>query len=180
MKREAVEEDGSLRSFFGKAAALLSVAATFAFYATGFQIGRAYYQQWQDNKAASASGSWSYDEHARTRDLPWGEAAGTLGVSLASGFTGIALGRSRRRYGGNYYYGSSFSGGGNDDGFWLGYMLGSSGRSGGRGGYSSGSSSKNNGGAAAAIVIVGAVALAASASVVSYKAVKANFSANKY
>lgn len=175
MKASAVKEEGSLRSFFGKAAALLSVAATFAFYATGFQIGRAYYQQWQDNKTASTSGSWGYDEHARTRELPWGEAAGALGVSLASGFTGIALGKSRRRYGGNDYYGSSYSSRGNDDGFWLGYMLGSSGRSSGGSGYSSGSSSNDKGGAAAAIVIVGAAALAASASVVSYKAVKANF-----
>jgi hypothetical protein len=51
-------------------------------------------------------------------------------------------------------------------------MMGSSGRSSGGG---SSSSSKDNGGAAAAIVIIGAAAIAAGASVVSYKAVKANF-----
>ncbi len=161
----------SLRSAFGKAAAIVALAATVAFYGLGFNIGHAYYQQWQDNKAAITQ---TY-EQPRTENLPWVAAGATLAVSLSAGFAGIALGKKRDDYSG--YSSSGYSSSSGNDGFFWGYMMGSSGnRSGGSSGsWGSSSSSNDKGGAAAAIVIVGAVALAASASVVTYKAMKANF-----
>lgn len=162
---------GTLRRIFGKVAAVIAVAATLVFYGLGFQIGHAYYEQWQDNKAA-ATETWNATTPAadHTANLPWVAAGASMGLAYGAGFAGIALGKKKDRY----YYGgggSNYSSGGNDN-FWLGYVLGSN----NGGSRSSGSSSsKDNGGAAAALVIVGAAALAAGASVVSYKAVRANF-----
>ena len=162
-------EKGSLRKIFGKVAAVIALGATIAFYALGFNISAAYYNQWQDNKAPAAV-TQTWDQHQdKTANLPWGEAAGALGISLAAGFSGIALGKKRNSYG-SYGGSSGYYGNNSNDGFFWGYMMGSS-----NSGSSSSSSSSDNGGAAAAIVIVGAAALAASASVVTYKALKANF-----
>ncbi len=172
LTRDTEKKPFSLRSAFGKAAAIVALAATVAFYGLGFNIGHAYYQQWQDNKAEITQ---TY-EQPRTENLPWLAAGATLAVSLGAGFTGIALGKKRDNFGG---YSSSYSSSSSsNDGFFWGYMLGSNnGRSSGgsSGSWGSSSSSNDKGGAAAAIVIVGAVALAASASVVTYKAMKANF-----
>ncbi len=170
LTRDTEKKPFSLRSAFGKAAAIVALAATVAFYGLGFNIGHAYYQQWQDNQAAVTQ---TY-EQPRTENLPWVAAGATLAVSLSAGFTGIALGKKRDSYGG-YSSGYSSSSSSNDGFFW-GYMMGSGNNSGGSSGsWGSSSSSNDKGGAAAAIVIVGAVALAASASVVTYKAMKANF-----
>lgn len=164
----------SLRKIFGKVAACIAVAATIAFYSLGFTIGHAYYEQWQDNKA-SVTQSWDAhaSQHDKTENLPWALAGGALALSYGAGFTGIALGRKKQSS--SYSGGSSYdSGYRSNDNFWWGYWMGSSsGRSGGS--SSSSSSSNDKGGAAAALVIVGAAALAAGATVVSYKAVKANF-----
>ena len=161
-------EKGSLRRAFGKVAAVVSLVATMAFYALGFNISAAYYNQWQDNKAdaTAVTQTWKAPAQDRTAHLPWGQAGGALGISLAAGFTGIALGRRRNSYGGGSGY---YSSGSSNDGFFWGYMMGSSNSGGG------GSSSDDAGGAAALLVGGAAVALAAGASVVSYKALKANF-----
>lgn len=160
---------GTLRRIFGKVAAVVALAATVVFYGLGFQIGHAYYAEWQSNKAAETQ-TYEATQPARqdhTANLPWVAAGASLGLAYGMGFAGIALGKKKDSY--TYgSYGSSGSGG--NDNFWLGYVMGSN-----NGGGGSSSSSKNNGGAAAAIVIVGAVALATGASVVSYKAVKGNF-----
>lgn len=163
----------SLRKIFGKAAACLAVAATIAFYCLGGLIGHAYYAQWQDNKAAVTQTWDAQAQHDRTENLPWLAAGSALAMSYGAGFAGIALGRKRQSStysGGSSYYDSGYR---SNDNFWLGYWMGSS--SGRSGSSSSSSSSNNNGGAAAAIVIIGAAALAAGGTVVSYKAVKANF-----
>lgn len=168
LTRDTEKKPSSLRSAFGKAAAIVALGATLAFYGLGFNIGHAYYQQWQENKAAVTQ---TYEQH-HTQNLPWLAAGATLAVSLSAGFTGIALGKKNDAYYGGYS--SSYSSSDNDSFFW-GYMMGSSRSSGGSSGSWGGSSGNDKGGAAAAIVIVGAVALAASASVVTYKAMKANF-----
>ncbi len=168
LTRDTEKKTFSLRSAFGKAAAVVALAATLAFYGLGFNIGHAYYQQWQDNRAAVTQ---TY-EQPRTENLPWVAAGATLAVSLSAGFTGIALGKKRDSYSG---YSSNYSSSSSNDGFFWGYMMGSNNNGGGSSGSWGGSSSNDKGGAAAAIVIVGAVALAASASVVTYKALKANF-----
>ncbi len=169
LTKDTEKKSFSLRSAFGKAAAIVALAATIAFYGLGFNIGHAYYQQWQDNKAAVTQ-TWEQPA-SRTDNLPWLAAGATLAVSLSAGFTGIALGKKNDQYSG---YNSGYSSTSSNDGFFWGYMMGSGNRSSG----SSSSSSSDNGGAAAAIVIVGAAALAASASVVTYKALKANFGNN--
>jgi hypothetical protein len=166
----------SLRKIFGKVAACIAVAATLAFYGLGLNISNAYYQQWQENKAAVTQ-TWDGGgaaRHDRTENLPWALAGGALALSYGAGFAGIALGRKKQgsSYGGSSYYDSGHHS--SNDGFWWGYWAGGGGRSGGSSSSSS-SSTKDNGGAAAAIVIVGAVALAVGGTVVSYKAVKANF-----
>lgn len=174
-----MSDNAPLIGVFGKAAALTALAATGVFYVTGAQVGADFYHQWQDNKAAAASGSYAEQVPSRTDSTPWKAALESLGVSLAAGFTGIALGKAHRRANdrddgsGRYYsggYSSSYSSGGGDN-FWLGYMLGSS------NGSSSSSSSDDNGGAAAALVIAGVAAAAASAGIVTYKALKYNFTA---
>lgn len=171
MHAEKKPERGKLRRIFGKVAAVVSLAATFAFYALGFNIGHAYYAEWQANKAETAV-TQTYQETApredHTANLPWAAAGTALALSYGAGFAGIALGKRKDRDG--YSYSSSYSSSGSSDNFWLGYVLGSN-----NGGGSGGGGGKNNGGAAAAVVIIGAVALAAGASVVSYKAVKGNF-----
>jgi hypothetical protein len=153
---------GSLRRAFGKVAAVVALAATIVFYGLGFQISKGFYDQWQENKA----GVTATQTVNHTDNLPWVPAGGALGISLAAGFTGIALGRRRNSYGG-YSSASGYSS--NNDGFFWGYMWGSSGSS------SSSSSSSDSGGEAAVLVAGAAIALAASASVVTYKALKANF-----
>jgi hypothetical protein len=165
----AKPKKGSLRRAFGKALALVSLAATMAFYAFGFQIGAGFYNQWQENKAeVTQSQGWTADHKDYTKDLPWAPAGAALAGSFGAGLTAIALGKKKRDSGGSGYYGgSSYSS--SDDGFWWGYWMGSSNSS------SSSSSSSDNGGAAAVLVIGAAAALAAGASVVSYKALKANF-----
>lgn len=175
------EKKVSLKSIFGKVAAVIALGATIAFYALGFNIGHAYFQQWQENKAeVTQTQTWdgASQHQDRTANLPWGAAAGSFGVAIGSGLAGIALGKKAREERGEYGgysggYGSGYSSYGNNDNFWLGYVLGSNNSS--SGSSRSSSSSSDNGGAAAAIVIVGAAALAASASVVTYKALKANF-----
>ena len=93
---------GLLRNIFGKAAALISLGATLAFYTTAFQISKAYYQQWRDNKAEVTAPSDSWDSYKdRTKSLPWETAGIELGLSLGAGFGGIALGKSRRRANGD-------------------------------------------------------------------------------
>lgn len=182
-KAETKKPRGSLKKIFGRVAAVAALAATVAFYGLGFQIGQAYYQQWQQNKA-EVTQTWDAAAAHRdyTENLPWLEAGAAITVAYGAGAAAIAAAKSRRRdyegyysthgyRGGGYYGGGSYSNG--NDGFWLGYVLGNSNGGGSRSSYSS--SGKNNGGAAAAIVIVGAVALAAGASVVSYKALKENF-----
>jgi len=174
MYAEKKPQRGKLRRIFGKVAAVVSLAATFAFYALGFNIGHAYFNEWQANKAET-SVTQTYNETAPRQDytanLPWAAAGTALALSYGAGFAGIALGKRKDDDGYSYSsYGGSSSG--SSDNFWLGYVLGSN--NGGSSRSSSGSS-KDNGGAAAALVIVGAVALAAGASVVSYKAVKGNF-----
>lgn len=166
-------ERGRLRRIFGKVAACVAVAATFAFYALGFQIGHAYYQDWQQNKA-EVTATWQQPSQHKdyTSNLPWAEAGIALVGAYGVGAAAIAAGKRKDRgYGG--YSSSGYSSSSSNDGFFWGYMWGSS--SGRSSGGSSSGSSKDNGGAAAAVVIIGAVALAAGASVVSYKAVKANF-----
>jgi hypothetical protein len=160
---------GSLRRIFGKVAAVVALAATIAFYGLGFNISKAYYDQWQENKAeVTATQSWSQAQHKDyTKDLPWAPAGGALALSFGAGLAGIALGKKRESSGSGYSGGSSYSS--SDDGFWWGYMMGSSNSS------SSSSSSDDNGGAAVVLVAGAAVALAAGASVVTYKALKANF-----
>lgn len=160
-------ERGRLRRIFGKVATAVAVVATVAFYALGFQIGAGFYHQWQENKAPTAVTQVEHVDH--TANLPWAAAGVAGAVAYGAGFAGIAAGKKRDTYG---YGGYSSYSSSNDDGFLWGYVLGSSGRS---GGSSSSSSSKDNGGAAAALVIIGAAALAAGATVVSYKAVKANY-----
>jgi hypothetical protein len=172
-----MSDNAPLTGVFGKAAALTALAAAGVFYVTGAQVGADFYHQWQDNKAAAAAGS--YTQQDRTSNTPWQAALESLGVTLAAGFTGIALGKAHRRANGQddgsggYYgggYSSSYSG--NNDNFWLGYVLGSNNSS-----SSSSSSSDDNGGAAAALVIAGVAAGAAAAGVVTYKALKYNFTA---
>jgi hypothetical protein len=165
-------ERGRLRRIFGKVATVVAVAATMAFYALGFQIGHAYYQEWQQNKA-EVTAEWSQPREHKdyTANLPWAEAGIALVGAYGVGAAAIAAGKRKDSYGGGGYS-SGYSSSSSNDGFFWGYMWGSSGRS---GGSSSSGSSKDNGGAAAAVVIIGAVALAAGASVVSYQAVKRNF-----
>lgn len=161
---------GSLRRIFGKVAAVVALAATVVFYGLGFQISKAYYDQWQDNKAqVTATQSWDQGQHKdHTKDLPWAPAGGALALSFAAGATGIALGKKKNSAGSGYYGGgSSYSS--SDDGFWWGYWMGSSNSS------SSSSSSDDNGGAALVLVAGAAIGLAAASSVVTYKALKANF-----
>ncbi|MEZ0226120.1 MAG: hypothetical protein ACAH83_16310 [Alphaproteobacteria bacterium] len=163
----------SLRKIFGKVAACIAVAATMAFYALGFNISAAYYNQWQDNKAAVTQTWDAHAQHDRTENLPWLAAGGAMVLSYSAGFSALALAKRKRSSsygGGSGYYDSGYRG---NDNFWLGYWMGNSG--GRSSSSSSSSSSKDNGGAAAAIVIIGAAAIAAGASVVSYKAVKENF-----
>lgn len=162
-------ERGGLRRVFGKVAAVIAVAATLAFYGLGFNIGHAYYEQWQANKAETVA-TWVQPAQKHTENLPWAAAGTAAALAYGAGFAGIALGAKKRSYGG--YYGSSYSSSSSNDGFWLGYVLGGNG-SGGR--SSGGGSSNDKGGAALALVVIGGVALAAGASVVSYKAVKGNF-----
>lgn len=181
---------GSLKRIFGRVAAVASLVGTLVFYGLGFQIGHAYYQQWQANKAETTQ-TQVYDAQAEfqqqahkdyTSGLPWLPALGALGLAYGAGFAGMAAAKSRRKDYDEYYRVSYSSRGGyynsgyhsHNDGFWLGYVLGNS-NGGGGGGYRSSSSNNNNGGAAAAVVIIGAVALAAGASVVSYKSLKENF-----
>lgn len=174
-----MSDNAPLKGIFGKAAALTALAAAGVFYWTGPQVAADFYHQWQDNKAAVETGS--YAEQDRLANTPWKVAVESLGVSLAAGFTGIALGKAHRRANGQddgsggYYgggYSSSYSGG--NDNFWLGYMLGSNNSS-----SSSSSSSNDNGGAAAALVIAGVAAGAAAAGIVTYKALKYNFTAGE-
>jgi hypothetical protein len=177
MRNDDHGSKGFLTGAFGKAAAITALAATAVFYVTGFNVAADFYHQWQDNKAV-AEQSWSAqpapDHLANT---PWKLAVESLGVSLATGFGAIALGKAHRRAvgqddgSGGYYgggYSSSYDNG--NDNFFLGYMLGSSNSS-----SSSSSSSDDNGGAAAALVIAGVAAAAAGAGVVTYKALKYNF-----
>lgn len=163
-------ERGRLRRIFGKVAAVIAVAATFAFYGLGAQIGHAYYQEWQQNKTDVVI-SQTMNQPRPTENLPWAEAGIALVGAYGVGAAAIAAGKRKDRGYGGGGYSSSYNSSSNDGFFW-GYMWGSSGRS---GGSSSSGSSKDNGGAAAAVVIIGAVALAAGASVVAYKAVKGNF-----
>ncbi len=162
-------ERGRLRRIFGKVAAVVGVIATVAFYALGFQIGAAYVQDYQNSKAPETSISMVEQQASPTANLPWAAAGAAMAVSYGAGFAAIAAGKKRDRYG---YSGSSYSGSSSNDGFFWGYMFGSSGNSGGSSRSSSSSDSK---GAAAAIVIVGAAAIAAGATVVNYKGVRANF-----
>lgn len=163
-----------LKNILGKIAAVISLAASIIFYPLGFQVGRGFYEQWQHNKEV-ATKTWDgeYRGNEHTKDLPWGTAVAAFGTSLAAGFTGLAIAKSKRRQAEEEGYitpSSSYYASRDDDNFFMGYMLGSS-----NGSSSSSSSSGNNGGAAAAIVIVAVAAAAASAGVVSYKSMKANF-----
>ncbi len=170
-----------LKGIFGKAAALASLAGTLMFYTFGFQIGEGYYKHYEDSKAGVTM-TENYKEP--TDNLPWLPAGGSLALAFGAGAAGIAAGRSRRKdlkeyYANNYSGGSSAyynSYGYNDDWFFWYWMGRNSG--GGGGGGSSGSwggDSKDNGGLALALVVVAGVALAASASVVSYEALQKNF-----
>ena len=179
MRNDDHGSKGFLTGVFGKAAAVVALAATAVFYVTGFNVSADFYHQWQDNKAA-AEQSWNVEKQApdHLAHTPWKLALESLGVSLASGFSAIALGKAHRRAmgqddGSGGYYGGGYSSydSGSNDNFFLGYFLGSSNSSSG----SSSSSSSDNGGAAAALVIAGVAAAAASAGVVTYKALKYNF-----
>ncbi|MEZ0260870.1 MAG: hypothetical protein ACAH80_07660 [Alphaproteobacteria bacterium] len=165
-------ERGRLRRIFGKVAAVIAVAATFAFYGLGAQIGHAYYQEWQQNKTDVVI-SQTMNQPRPTENLPWAATGVALVGAYGMGAAAIAAGKRKDRGYSGGGYSSGYNNSSSNDGFFWGYMWGSSGRSGGS--SSSSGSSKDNGGAAAAVVIIGAVALAAGASVVAYKAVKSNF-----
>lgn len=173
----------SLKSIFGKAAAIASLAGTLLFYSLGFQITKAYYNDWQDSKHGVTQ-SQSWDNKSPTENLPWGAAGGSLLLAFGAGAAGIAAGRSRRKemkdyYANNYQGGSSNyynSYGYNDNWFWWYWLGRSSGGGGGSwGGGGSSSSSGDNKGLALVFVAAAAVVLAASASVVSYEALQKNF-----
>ena len=171
----------NLKAIFGKAAALLSLAGTIAFYSLGFTITKAYYEDWQQSKSAITQ---TWDHKSPTENLPWAPAGGALALAFGAGAAGIAAGRSRRKelkdyYASNYQGGSNAyynSYGYNDDWFFWYWMGRSSGGGGGGWGSSGGSSSDDNKGLAVILVGAAALALAASASVVTYEALQKNFS----
>ncbi|TAL28122.1 MAG: hypothetical protein EPN97_15325 [Alphaproteobacteria bacterium] len=170
----------SLKSIFGKAAAIASLAGTLLFYSLGFQISKAYYNDWQDSKHGVTQ-SQSWDQKSPTDNLPWGAAGGSLLLAFGAGAAGIAAGRSRRKemkdyYASNYQGGSSayYNSYGYNDNWFFWYWMGRS-SGGGGGSWGGSSSSGDNKGLAFVFVAAAAVVLAASASVVSYEALHKNF-----
>jgi hypothetical protein len=174
----------SLKSIFGKAAAIASLAGTLLFYALGFQISKAYYNDWQDSKAGVTQ---TWDQKSPTENLPWGAAGGAALLAFGAGAAGIAAGRSRRKemkdyYANNYQGGSSnyYNSYGYNDNWFFWYWMGRSSAGGGGGGSWGGGSSRSrssgdNKGLAFVFVAAAAVVVAASASVVTYEALHKNF-----
>ena len=169
-----------LKNALGKAAALVSLVGTLGFYVKGFEISKTYYDQWRDNAQATSILGYSPNNHVQIDSLPWKSTSSFLGLSLGAGFTGIGLGRSRRRdtersQRGPYYSSGMYADSrhpGSSDNFWPGYWLGSSDRS---SSSSSSSSSTDNDGADAVVAIALVALMAAGAGIVSYKALSANF-----
>lgn len=172
------KKPSGLKGIFGKAAALASLAGTLLFYTMAFNISAGYYHRWEDSKTG-VSQKWDYKDP--TENLPWLPAGGALALSFGAGAAGIAAGRSRRKQL-KEYYASTYPDGptsyynsyGSNDNWFFWYWLG---RNSGGGGSSSpsSSSSDDNSGLAFLFVAGAALALAASATVVTYEAIHKNF-----
>lgn len=157
-----------LRDVFGKVCAITSLVGTLVFYTGAAGRTADIYKNYGESEK-----SWEEtpaSDVLKVRDgsmMDWGSTLGACAVSLSAGFTGIALGRKRRREEASQE-GGSYS----NDGFFDGYMFGSifNSRS-----SSSSSSSGNAKGllAAGAVFVLGVLAVGTAA--VTYKSMKTNF-----